>query len=104
MTLSAYNDAGVLWQTTDSSGIVNQTTFDAAGRKIVTIENYVAGGTSSDQNKTTEMTYTADGLMATLTLLNAVTGDQVTAWIYGITLADSSIARSDFLRRRNTPT
>ena len=103
VTLSAYNDAGVLWQTTDSSGIVNQTTFDAAGRKIVTIENYVAGGTSSDQNKTTEMTYTADGLMATLTLLNAVTGDQVTAWIYGITLADSSIARSDFLRAKEYP-
>lgn len=39
------------------------------------IENYVAAGTNPDQNRTTEMTYTADGQLKALTARNSVTGD-----------------------------
>ena len=42
--------------------------------------------------------YTPDGKLATLTAVNGVTGNQVTQYVYGTTLADSSIARSDLLR------
>ena len=38
---------------------------------------------------TVETTYTADGQIATLTAKNPTTGDQVTTYVYGTTLADS---------------
>lgn len=53
---------------------------------------------SDDQNRTTRYTYTRDGLQATLTAVNAKTGDQTTTWTYGTTLVDSDIASPHLLR------
>ncbi|MDZ7620794.1 MAG: RHS repeat-associated core domain-containing protein [Patescibacteria group bacterium] len=52
----------------------------------------------SDQDVTVETTYTPDGQIATYTAVNPATGDQVTRYVYGTTLADSGVARSDLLR------
>jgi RHS repeat-associated protein len=46
---------------------------------------------------------TADGQIATLTLVNDETGNQVTRWVYGTTLADSGVARKDLLRAKIYP-
>ena len=52
---------------------------------------------------TVETTYTADGQIATLTARNPTTGDQVTTYVYGTTLDDSDIARSDLVRAEIYP-
>ncbi|MCA9456856.1 MAG: hypothetical protein KC587_09345, partial [Nitrospira sp.] len=51
----------------------------------------------------TEYAYTADGQLERLTLVNDVTGNQVTRWVYGTTLDDSEIARADLLRAKIYP-
>jgi len=43
-------------------------------------------------------TYTPDGAVASQTVFNPDTGDQQTTYVYGTTLADSGVARSDLLR------
>ena len=98
-----YDNAGRAWKVTDPRSIENWTEYDAAGRTTKTIENYVSGGTSTDQNKTTEMTYTADNQIRTLKAKNSVTGDQTTTWVYGTTLTDSDVARNDLLRAKEFP-
>ena len=103
VTSTGYNEAGEAWQRTDPKGTVNRIEFDALGRQTRTIENYVSGGSNPDQNRMTEMTYAPDGPMETLTLKNTVTGDQVTTWVYGTTLSDSDVARSDLLRAKQFP-
>ena len=75
--------------------------FDDAGRVVQTIENYVDGDPEtgdSEEDVTVETTYTLDGQVATYTAVNPSTGDQVTQYVYGTTLDDSSVARSDLLR------
>jgi hypothetical protein len=47
-------------------------------------------------------TYTADGQIATLTLVNDDTGNQVTRWVYGTTLADSEPPPTPGLRREGS--
>ena len=47
--------------------------------------------------------YTPDGKLATLTAVNSVTGDQVTQYVYGNTLADSFVAASTLLRAEIYP-
>jgi YD repeat-containing protein len=72
---AAYNNRGEAFETTDPSGTVMQTTWDDAGRKTKTIENYVnAGPVDSDTNVETQFTYNADGRLETLTAKNATTG------------------------------
>ena len=89
---TAYDDAGRAYQTTDPMGVINQTGFDNANRTTSTIED--VGGLA----RTTNYTHTLDSLPASMTALNATTGDQTTFWIYGTTLADSGVARNDLLR------
>ncbi len=45
--------------------------------------------TDPAENKVTEYAYNLDGKLVTLTARNAETGDQVTRWEYGTTLAGS---------------
>ncbi len=99
VTSTDYNDRGEHWQVTDPEGTVKRATFDNAGRLTQTIENYHSSGSGSDQNKTTDYTYNADGNLATLTAINVATGPQVTAYIYGTTLTDSDVASSRLLRQ-----
>jgi YD repeat-containing protein len=78
----------------DPMGIVYQRAYDDAGRIIKQIDNYISPGTpGSDQNRTTEITYTPDGLRSTLTAKMANSADdEVTTYTYGTTLTESSIA------------
>jgi len=78
---------------------------DALGRRVLLIENFDPKEPVQDYgaNRTTGFSYTPDGQMKSLTLVNALTGDQVTRWIYGTTLEDSGVARADMLRAKIYP-
>ena len=96
-----YNARGEAYKTIDPAGREDRVLHDDAGRVIKTIENYVDGNPStgsSDEDVTVATTYTPAGQLATLTAMNPTTGDQVTRYVYGATLADSAVARNDLLR------
>jgi len=58
-----------------------------------------AGPADASANRTTEYTYNADGNIATITaMMSSPSDDQVTTYIYGVTLADSDIASNQLLR------
>jgi len=78
---------------------------DAAGRRTLLIENYDPDEPARDYgaNRTTAFHYTLGGQLATLTLRNRVTGDQVTRFVYGTTTSDSKVARNDLLRAKIYP-
>ncbi|MBS0205278.1 MAG: RHS repeat-associated core domain-containing protein [Planctomycetes bacterium] len=123
VSLSRFDQAGNSDETVDPSGMITRMEFDDAGRTITQIDNAQSGSSSSsftststsdssssggcspsdDVNRTTRFTYTADGQQATLTAVNAQTGDQVTTWAYGTTLTDSDIASSQLLRSVTYP-
>ncbi len=98
--LTGYNDRGEADTATDPEGAVTATTFDDAGRVIETVQDKGTG----TLNVTTQMTYHASGQIATLTAVNADTGNQVTTYTYGTTLADSAIASNDLLAEVEYPT
>ena len=52
---------------------------------------------------TTRTSYTPDGNVASITAVNPATGDQVTNYTYGTTLADSDIATSTLKRYETYP-
>jgi YD repeat-containing protein len=58
---------------------------------------------SADTNVTTRTSYTPDGNVASITAVNPATGDQVTSYTYGTTLADSDIATSNLKRYETYP-
>ena len=91
-----------LFASIDPMGREHRSLSNDAGRIIRSIENYDPAAPESDTgaNRTTEYSYTVGGQLECLTLKNAVTGDQVTRWTYGTTLADSEIARNDLLRSK----
>ncbi|OYV86707.1 MAG: hypothetical protein B7Z73_11305, partial [Planctomycetia bacterium 21-64-5] len=98
VSLTLYNDRGEPYQSIDPRGTVQQTTLDDAGRRIELIQNYQSGQPSTgDVNVTVQWTLTADNLPATMTALNAATGNQTTAFNYGATLPTSDVARNDVL-------
>jgi RHS repeat-associated protein len=97
VTGTAYDTAGRAYQTTDPKSIVAQTNYDNANRTIQTIEDF--GGLA----RTTNFTWTLDNNKATMTAVNAVTGDQTTAWLYGTTLTTSGVARADLLSQTVYP-
>jgi RHS repeat-associated protein len=110
VTSTLYNDRGEGYATIDPMGREDRVVLDDAGRTMETIENYKSsplppgeGRVRADENKTTRTTYAPDGGIATLTAVNPTTGDQVTRYIYGTTLLDSQIARSDLLRAEIYP-
>jgi YD repeat-containing protein len=85
-------------------GTVTRWKRDAIGRETETIENYQEGAApAADVNRTTRFTYHPSGGLETLTLVNDVTGDQTTRWIYGTTLADSGLATGNLLRAKIYP-
>ncbi len=97
VTQITFNNRGENSQVTNPVGRVDQFTFDDAGRQTKAIENYVDGNPSTgtaDQDRTTTQTYTADGMVASITVTSADTGDQVTTYTYGSTLAESLVASS----------
>jgi len=116
VTSQAYDSAGRLASTTDPAGMPTCMEYDAADREITKIANCVSGSSSSssssggetcaasdDVNITVRTTYNADGNVATLTAVNSATGDQVTQYVYGTTLADSAIAACTLKRAEIYP-
>ncbi|GAA5142419.1 hypothetical protein GCM10023213_28340 [Prosthecobacter algae] len=100
-----YKEDGEANTTVTADGIETRWQNDAAGRRIRLVENFKAGlgADSPDANRTTQYAYAPDGGLSRLTLRNAETGDQVTRWEFGTTLADSKVARSDLLRIKIFP-
>lgn len=98
-----YDDAGQVEKSIDPQGTVNKIEYDNLGRTAKTIENYINGVTAADTNKTTEYSYSNDGLLETLCCKNSDTGDQTTRWQYGTTTNDSDIASSQLLRAKIYP-
>jgi RHS repeat-associated protein len=106
VTTTEFNSAGNAYKTIDPAGREDRQEFDDAGRVVKSIQNYQDGVVNSsypDEDVTVETAYTADGQVATLTAKNPATGDQVTTYVYGTTLDDSEIARSDLLRAEIYP-
>ncbi|HYE21097.1 MAG TPA: RHS repeat-associated core domain-containing protein [Tepidisphaeraceae bacterium] len=87
-----YDGAGDPYATTDPRALERRRIWDNAGRLAEQVDD--DGGLG----RTTRWSYTPDGQTATLTALNATTGDQTTTYAYGTTLLDSGVARSDLLR------
>jgi len=100
-----YAQDGQPAQTVASDGKVTQTKMDCLGRKIQIIENVVANAEESDcsSNRTTQFIYAPDGGISRQIVMNIITGDQVTRWIYGTTLGASGVARSDLLTAKIYP-
>ncbi|NUQ66465.1 MAG: hypothetical protein HUU20_28725, partial [Pirellulales bacterium] len=106
VTSTEYDSTGQAYKTIDPAGREDRQFFDALGRTIKTVRNYVDGTVDADhqdEDVTVEMTYNADGNLATLTAKNPTTGDQSTRYVYGTTLSDSGVARSDLLRAEIYP-
>lgn len=100
-----YAQDGLPAQTVAPDGMVTQTVKDRLGRQILLIENFVANSPETDcgDNRTTEYIYAPDGGLSRLIVKNVVTGDQVTRWEYGTTLAGNGVARSDLLNAKMYP-
>ena len=117
VTSSRYGKDGQGNATIDPNGIETRWKNDATGRRIRLLEGIRCSGvcqTSPPSNgagvdpcaeapRITEFAYGPDGQMTRLTLINDETGNQVTRWVYGTTLEDSLIARSDLLRAKIYP-
>jgi YD repeat-containing protein len=58
---------------------------------------------SADANRVTEYRYNVEGRLAELVVRNSETGNQVTRWHYGTTLADSGVASNSLLRAKVYP-
>ncbi len=98
VTSTGYDPAGLAFRTIDAAGVESRRAYDAQGREITFIQNYTVNGAScGDANITSRFTYTPDGKPSTLTAVNPATGDQETKYLYGTTLTDFSLARSDLL-------
>jgi YD repeat-containing protein len=85
----------------DPQGTVTSEQRDQAGRRIRLTEN--AGGETSQQ-RVSQFQYAPDGGLKRLILQNPTTGEQVTTWVYGTTLAASGIARNDLPVSKTYPT
>jgi len=104
VTRTRYGGDGGPGETTTADGTVTRTKRDALSREIETIENFKEDAApAADVNRTARFAYHASGGLGTFTLVNDVTGDQVTRWVYGTTLTDSGVATGHLLRAKIEP-
>jgi RHS repeat-associated protein len=116
VTSTTFNARGEAYLSTDPVGTVMNSAFDDAGRRTSLVENYIAISSSSSSsssanscgqsdavNQTTNFTYSPDGLLVTITAINATTGNQTSTYTYGTTLNDSAIASSQLKRYESYP-
>jgi len=99
VTETRYDAAGYPGEAIAPDGVVTRTAFDQLGRVTTTIE---ACGT--DDARTQHLRWHASGQMEYLLLENPDTGQQVTRWIFGSTLAKSDVARNDVIVCKQYPT
>lgn len=115
VSTTLYKDSGDANRTIDPMGIETHWENDHLGRRIRLMEGitppYVvhasacgsASGKKTSAPRTTEFTWHASGQLQRLTLINPTTGNQVTRWIFGTTLAESGIASNRLLRAKIYP-
>jgi len=108
-----YDNTGAVQTTTDPAGTVTCFSYDAVGREVQRVLNCLTPSSSSspsrssgssgssvgcppstDSNVTILTAYNADGNVSSITAVNAATGNQVTQYVYGSTLAASGVASS----------
>ena len=102
ITLTSYNPAGEVYETTDPRGIVAANFYNSLGETVETIAAYdpsVNGGNpTSDQNQTTLYTYDGIGDQTSMTAEDPSTGNQTTDYVYGVSAATGSgITSNDLL-------
>ena len=85
----------------DPMGNETRSENDQAGRRVHLIENFIAS--APEVARVTEFVWHPNGQLDRLILVNAETGDQVTRWIFGTTLAESAIASNHLLRTKIYP-
>ena len=61
-----YDSAGLVWKTIDPRGMETRNTYDDLGRLIKTIQAYIDGTPSNNDDRTTEYTYDGYGNLLTL--------------------------------------
>jgi RHS repeat-associated protein len=93
---TVFDTAGNPVTQTAPDSITTASTFDAADRRTVLVENSTGG---SGTTRTTRYQYTAAGLMAKLLNDNPDTGTQTTEWVYGATTGQGSALNSNRLLR-----
>jgi YD repeat-containing protein len=104
VTITRHASTGEPGAVIDPMGTETRWKRDAIGREIQTIENFKeCAAPAADVNRTTHFGYHPSAGLETLTLVNDVTGDQVTRWVYGTTLADSGVATGHLLRAKIYP-
>jgi YD repeat-containing protein len=118
VSTNRYNDSGDANAVIDPMGIETRWENDQAGRRIRLIEGIAPGAgmpsspSSSCNNapypphptpRITEFAWHASGQLSKLILVNAETGNQVTRWFFGTTLADSAIASNYLVRTKIYP-
>ena len=97
VTTTSYNNDGEAYSIIDPNAIEQRKTFDDAGRLTQIVDNYTGGTPSGDTDRTTQFTYNPDDQVLTRTDKNGTTGDQVTQYVYGTTLAGSDVASKALL-------
>lgn len=104
VTITRHASTGEPGAVIDPMGTETRWKRDAIGRETETIENFKEGAApAADVNRTTRFAYHASGGLEILTLVNEVTGDQNTRWVYGTTLTDSGVATGHLLRAKIYP-
>ena len=95
VSATVYDDATGDVAATDNAGRVTETSYDAAGRVLETIENDVAGDTTdADANVTTSYNYAAGQQLATMTVATNGAPSQTTQYIYGTDVSDNGAVAS----------
>ena len=89
-----YDSAGRAFKSIDPKGLENRTYFDALGRTVKTIANYVDGTVSDTDDKTTEYAFGPAGMIS-LTAKLTGGGGQTTEWVYGVTAGGGSAVTSN---------
>jgi RHS repeat-associated protein len=104
VSLTAYNERGEAFETTDPAGMVNRTYADDAGRTVRTIQNFVAASDpacfcpGAELNVVTEMVHGPGSLLKELVAVNLDTGNQVTRYEHGVVQGESDVASGRLLR------
>ncbi len=115
VSTNRYKDSGDANAVVDPMGIETRWENDQAGRRIRLIEGiaspYVVHASACSAApypphptpRVTEFGWHPSGQLNKLTLVNAETGNQVTRWLFGTTLADSAIASNGLVRTKIYP-
>jgi len=109
-TTTTFDDDGTVASITDPAARITAFTYDDAGRKLKTINNYVdgtaGGGTLDDEDQITEATYT-NGVQTAFTAYVPGGSNQVTTYTYGVLTSDSpgasTFASNRLLRKVTYP-